>query len=114
MLDQPLSLLERFEPARGVIAYLAASIVSETDQTVYLLTGSDERLGVWINGERMVFNRGWRLAYRDQDWTPVKLKKGENPVLLKLGHGHESWRLYFRLADANGLPAQGIHYQGAH
>ena len=114
MSDQPLSLLERFVPARGVIAYLAASIVSETDQTVYLLTGSDERLGVWINGERLVFNRGWRLAYRDQDWVPVKLKKGANPVLLKLSHGHESWRLYFRLADANGLPAQGIKYQGAH
>jgi len=112
--DQPLSLLERFEPKRGVIAYLATSIVSDTDQTVYLLTGSDERLGVWINGERLVFNRGWRLAYRDQDWTPVKLKKGENPVLLKLSHGHESWRLYFRLADANGLPAQGVSYKGAH
>ena len=114
MSEQPLSLVEHFEPARAVIAYLAASIVSDTDQTVNLLTGSDERLNVAINGERLVFNRGWRLAYRDQDWTPVKLKKGENKVLIKLSHGSESWRLYFRLADANGLPAQGIHYKGAH
>ena len=114
MSDQALSLNGRFEPTRGVLAYLAASIVSETDQTVYLLAGSDERLGVWINGERLIFDRGWRLAYRDQDWTPVKLKKGENSVLVKMSHGHESWRLYFRLADANGLPAQGIRYKGAH
>jgi len=118
--DQAASLSEHFKPAPlGVIAYLAATIVSETDQTVYLLTGSDERLGIWINSECVVFNRGWRQAYRDQDWTPVKLKKGENPVLIKMGHGvkmgdigYDSWRLYFRLADANGLPAQGISYQG--
>ena len=61
------------------------------------------------------------LAYRDQDWTPVKLKQGENPVLIKMAHGvkmgdlgYDSWRLYFRLADANGLPAPGIRYRGAH
>jgi len=78
-------------------------------------------IGVWINGERVVFNRGWRQAYRDQDWTPVKLKQGENPVLIKMAHGvkmgdlgYDSWRLYFRLADANGLPAPGIRYRGAH
>ena len=111
--DQPLSLLERFDPARGVIAYLAAAIVSDADRTVYLLTGSDERLGVWVNGERLVFNRGWRLAYRDQDWTPVKLRKGENPILIKTSHGHEPWRLHFRLADEWGLPLDsGIQFKG--
>ncbi len=112
--EQPLSLVEHFEPARGVIAYLAASLVSDADRTVCLRTGSDERLGVWINGERLVYNRGWRLAYRDQDWTPVHLKKGTNPVLIKMSHGYESWRLYFRVTDGDGLPVAGVQYQGAH
>ncbi len=112
--EQQLSLGEHFDPSRGVIAYLAASLISDADRTVYLRTGSDERLGVWVNDERLIFSRGWRLAYRDQDWAPVKLKKGENPVLVKLSHGHESWRLYFRVTDENGLPAAGVQYQGAH
>ena len=110
--DQPLSLSERIEPSRGVIAYLAATLVSDADRTVNLFTGSDERLGVWVNGARVVFNRGWRLAYRDQDWAPLVLKKGPNPVLIKMAHGHESWRLYFRVADENGVPVPGVRYEG--
>jgi hypothetical protein len=110
----PTDLLGQFTPNRAVIAYLAATILSDRDQTVQLLTGGDERLAVWVNGQRVVYNKGYRLAFRDQDRVFITLKKGENPVLIKVAHGHESWRLYFRLADANGLPLrEGVRYKGA-
>jgi len=112
--DQPLDLLPRFDPARGVIAYLATTLVADADRQVQLLTGGDERLGVWVNGQRVAFSKGYRLAYRDQDRTLITLHKGENTVLLKLGHGYEQWRLYFRLADQYGLPVTGISYKGPH
>ena len=112
--DQPIEFRPVFKPNGGVMAYAAATIVSDADRTVQLLTGGDERLGVWVNGERVVFNKGYRLAYRDQDRMFLKLKKGENPVLLKLSHGFEAWRLYFRLADEWGLPLSGgVQYKGA-
>ncbi|HOF87460.1 MAG TPA: hypothetical protein PLZ36_05060 [Armatimonadota bacterium] len=112
--DQPVDLLAPFDPNRGVIAYLAATIVSDRDRTVQVMTGGDERLAVWVNGERVVYNNGYRLAYKDQDRAFVTLKTGENPVLLKVAHGHESWRLYFRLADEQGLPlTAGVSYAGA-
>ena len=112
--DHPVTLLGHFDPTRGVIAYAATTLVSDADRTVQLLTGSDERLGVWVNGQRVVWNKGYRLAYRDQNHATITLKKGENAVLLKLGHGYEQWRLYFRLADEYGLPITGVSYKGPH
>jgi hypothetical protein len=111
----PVDLNALFEPRQAVMAYAAASIVSETDRVVQLLVGTDERVAVWVNGERVIFSRGHRVCYRDQDRAFVTLRKGENPVLIKLSHGYEAWRLYFRLADEWGLPlAEGVHYLGAH
>jgi hypothetical protein len=112
--NQPVNLIGRFDPPRGIIAYAATTIISDSDRTVQLLTGGDERLGVWVNNQRVVWNKGYRLAYHDQDRTMIKLKKGENSVLLKLGHGYEQWRLYFRLADEYGLPITGVSYKGPH
>jgi hypothetical protein len=111
----PVNLLNAFAPNRSVIGYAATTIVSDRERTVQLLTGGDERLAVWVNGERVVFNKGYRLAYRDQDRVFITLKQGENSVLLKVAHGYESWQLYFRLADEYGLPITGgIHYKGPH
>ena len=112
--ESPVDLLPCFELNRGALAYLATTIVSDSDRTVQLLTGSSERLAVWVNGQRVIFNKGYRLPYRDQDRVMIKLKKGENPVLLKVSHGYEQWRLYFRLADENGLPLAGVSYKGPH
>jgi hypothetical protein len=102
--DQPVDLLPVFDPGVGVIAYATTIIESDRDRRVQLLTGGDERLGIWINDEPVLINRGYRLAYRDQDRTFIDLKEGENTVMLKLGHGYEAWRLYFRLADEWGHP----------
>ena len=112
---KPLDLLKLFRPNEGVMAYATATIVSDRDRRVQVLGGSDERLGVWINGEKVLYNRGWRVCYRDQNRGFVDLKKGENDVLIKLSHGYESWRLYFRLADEHGMPIEdGVYYVGAH
>ena len=112
MSGLPVDLRPMFRP-NAAMAYLAATIVSDADRTVQLLAGSDERLAVWLGGRRVLFNRGYRLAYRDQDRVFIPLKRGENNVLLKVSHGFECWRLYFRLADENGLPlGPGVSYRG--
>jgi len=113
--DQPFDLLPLFDPRDGVIAYASAIIVSDQERTVQLHTGGDERLAVWVNGERVIFNRGYRVAFKDQDRVQIKLNRGDNEVLVKLCHGYESWRLYFRLADEWGLPlTEGVWYRGQH
>jgi hypothetical protein len=113
--DKPMTLLGRFAPDKGVIAYACTTIISDRKRTVQLLTGSDERLGVWVNGQRVVFNRGYRMAYKDQDRNMIILQKGENSVMVKMGHGYEAWRMYFRLADEYGMPiTEGVSYKGAH
>lgn len=112
---QPLDLRQVFAPAQAVIGYLTATVVSDVERRVQILAGSDERLAVWVNGERVIFRRGHRLCYRDQDRAFVTLKPGRNALLLKQSHGYEAWRLYFRIADEYGLPIKdGLWYEGAH
>jgi len=107
----PVSLLNYLTPNKGVCAFAFTKITSDRKRTVTLYTGSDEFLTVWLNGVKVLTNPYYRAALKDQDKTPITLEKGENTVLVKLGHGWEGWNFYFRLGDAYGFPVtDGISY----
>jgi hypothetical protein len=98
-------------PNKGTTAYAWTSIVSDRERAVVLYTGSDESIAVWLNGEPVLRKKIYRAALKDQDKIPVKLKKGENTVLVKLSHGYEAWHLFFRLGDEYGFPiTEGITF----
>ena len=104
-----VNLLNLTTPNRGVTAYAWTRIVSDRERKVVLYTGSDESIAVWLNGEPVLSKKIYRAALKDQDKTPVKLKPGENTVLVKLSHGYEAWHLFFRLGDEYGFPvAEGV------
>jgi hypothetical protein len=108
----PIDMKPLMKPNDGVCAYLYGIIRSDRDREALLLTGSDEELAVWLNGARVFAHTDYyRSFYRDQDRTPVKLKQGDNPILLKLGHGWETWRTSVRLAQPDGMPlTEGITF----
>ena len=107
----PVNLLNFLTPNKGVAAFAYTKITSDRDRQVTLYTGSDEYMTVWLNGVKVLSNPHYRAALKDQDNTPITLKKGENTVLVKLAHGWEGWNFYFRLGDAYGFPVtDGIGY----
>ncbi|HOF87127.1 MAG TPA: hypothetical protein PLZ36_03345 [Armatimonadota bacterium] len=108
----PVDLKPLLAPHNGVCAYAYGIIRSDRDRAALLLTGSDEEMAVWLNGARVYAHTDYyRAFYRDQDRTPVTLKQGDNPVLVKLGHGWESWRFSMRLAQPDGMPlTEGITF----
>jgi hypothetical protein len=107
----PLNLLPLLKPNRAVTAYAYTKITSDRERDVILYTGSDESIAVWLNGAPVLTKKIYRAALKDQDKTPIHLRKGENTVLVKLSHGYEAWHLYFRLGDQYGFPvADGISY----
>ncbi len=101
---QAVNMLPLMTPNRGVTAYAWTTIVSDRDREVTLYTGSDESIAVWVNGKEVLRKSIYRASLKDQDKTPVSLKKGENTVLVKLSHGYEAWHLFFRLGDEYGFP----------
>ena len=97
--------------------YLYTTVISPSDQSVLMLVNNDDCAWVWVNGT---------LAFQDLESHPaegylgrtkVQLKKGENPVLVKVTQsdspdrtsGMESpnyWLFRLRLRESNHRPAE--------
>jgi CubicO group peptidase (beta-lactamase class C family) len=70
-------------------AYAQIRISEETD--ILLGVGSDDALKIWVNGE-VVFRKWTRRGlYINNDLVPVRLKKGNNEILIKIQNRGNSW-----------------------
>ena len=108
-----INLLDQVSPNRAVTVYAFTKITSDTERDVVMYTGSDESIAAWVNGQSVLAKKIYRASLKDQDKTPIHLRKGENTVLVKLSHGYEAWHFYFRLGDNYGFPiTEGIRYGG--
>jgi hypothetical protein len=97
-----------FNPADNVSAYAFTKIVSDRERDATLLTGSDDGIIVWLNGQKVQTQNVWRGAQMDSERVPVHLKAGENTVLVKVTQGGGGWGFFLRIADEFGLPIKGI------
>ena len=75
------------------IAYAFCWLYSEEDLKIYCYLGSDDSAKIWINGVS-VYDK-WlpegRSLIREQDNFTAKLKKGLNPVLIKVENLTGEW-----------------------
>ena len=95
-------------PPSNVAAYLACTILSPADRDATLGLGSDDGYVVWLNGQRVgaaLENRGAAL---DQERYRVKLRKGENRLLVKAVQEGGGWHLAARLTGPGGRPIPGL------
>jgi hypothetical protein len=80
--------------------YTVVKVPEDTDAVFRM--GSDAGLACWVNGERVHFAPAPRSLKVDQDSVKVRLKKGENRILLKIGQQSGPWGFCLRLTDAAG------------
>jgi alpha-mannosidase len=91
-LDPVLDL----QPLERAVAYAHVYVQSARVDTLLLLTGFDEQLGVWVNG-KPVLQRSDRRTHRfDDDTAEVELQKGWNSVLFKAVNFIGEWALSAR------------------
>ncbi len=98
-----LNLNELFgRQGNGLVAYAQAEIESEADKTVSLILGVADGAEVFLNGQRIATRVGKR------EWSDgnlrienVKLRKGQNRLVLKLSHTDSAWLLSARLQRAD-------------
>jgi len=101
-LDAVLDL----SPIERAVVYAHVYVHSERADTLQLLTGFDEQLAIWINGQlaqQRVERRNFRF---DDDTTPVALQKGWNSVLFKIVNQLGEWSLSARFIGSANLLVQ--------
>jgi hypothetical protein len=86
------------------VAYAYTTLVSDEDRDVVFLAGSDDGIKVWVNGEEVWRNNAFRPVVPDDDRFPVRLKAGDNTVLLKITQGGGGWGFCLRVTDLDGRP----------
>ena len=101
-LEGTVNLLPVFRRSQNVMAYGYTVVQVAEDTDAVLRMGSDAGLACWVNGERVHFAPAPRALKVDQDSVKVRLKKGENRILLKIGQQSGPWGFCLRITDAAG------------
>lgn len=98
-------------PAGGV-GYAHISLVSESEGAVELRMGTDDDARVYLRGEVVHRYDGARHAWEEQDIVPVRIRAGENPLLVKVCNRDSDWRFNLRITDAEGRSLVGAAETG--
>lgn len=96
---------ERLDDA---VAYAMTTLHAERDMDVVLALGSDDGAAVWINGEKVHENDVMRGYGSKQDFVPIRLRRGDNTVLIKITQAQGAWCFGAHVQTRDGLPAEGV------
>jgi len=84
------------QPSTNVVAYAYTVIKSKEAGKAILALGSDDGARIWLNGELVHDILVPRGVIKDNDMVTVALKKGENPLLVKVEQGGGGWGFALR------------------
>jgi len=100
----------------GKAGLAATYLYSPTEVDAYLLTGSNSRLKITLNGREVFRHWNDRNAQIDADTVAIHLEKGQNLLILTVTNSHMNlypfllggldmkWGFYARLTDQNFQP----------
>ena len=91
-------------PESDAVAYTVSVVSSDRARAAVLRTGTPGPLKVWLNGALITERNVVRVAAADQDASRVRLRKGENWLVVKTVVASGAWRLYTRFTDEQGRP----------
>lgn len=90
------------------VAYFRTTLTSPTAQDAVLHIGSDDGVKVWLNGQVVHSNNATRAMSPGQDKVKVRLRQGENTLLVKLTQGGGEWALCVRICSPDGRPLDNV------
>ena len=107
--DKPwLMGLDKFVGGSNRAAYLRTTVVSPKAQDALAELGSDDGVKVWLNGELVHANNASRGCNPGEDKFNVKLKEGENALMLKVTQGGSQWAACIRLRTPDGGELENV------
>ena len=99
------------DPTDGSAAYFWAIVVSPEERDVTIRFDSDDQGTVWFNGKQEYKHDRTSAERIDRYNFPVKLKQGENTILVKVCNSTQGWGFYFRITDDDGMPFNDLTYK---
>lgn len=93
------------------VGYLLCKVDADAERDVLLKTGSDDGIVVFLNGQRVYTKDVPRPLTVDEDTVPLRLRQGENELLLKVVQGGGNWQGVARLCDAAGRAVPGVRFR---
>lgn len=90
------------------VAYARTVLIRDTEIDAIMELGSDDGVKVWLNGELVHRNNISRGVAPAQDKVPVRLKQGENSVMLKITQGSGDWGFCMRVVNTDGSSMTGL------
>ncbi len=91
----PNDLLQLYPLKTWAACCLYREIEVDADTEMPASFGSDDTLVVSLNGKRIVASPEHRGCAPDQNLATLKLKKGKNELVIKIGQGDGDWAFYF-------------------
>lgn len=93
------------------VAYAMIDVVSPDDREAQFRFSSDDGSKIWLNGDNVWTLNMHTPAYFDIRKVTVKLKKGNNRILVKVCNTVGDWGFFLRVTDENGDGMQDIRFQ---
>ncbi|MBF0252461.1 MAG: hypothetical protein HQL29_01465 [Candidatus Omnitrophica bacterium] len=97
-----VNLSDLFMKKDFVRAYALTWVYSPASRPVLIRVGSDDGAVMWVNGNVVMDNLESKPARVDDDIVRSHLKKGWNPILLKVTQFWGGWGFYLRITDPRG------------
>jgi HEAT repeat protein len=99
-----VNLIDHLDQASGACGYGFATITLAEDVDAVIRCGSDDGIKIWVNGQSVLERDVDRGMAIDQDLAPVKLKQGENKILVRVNQGGGGWMFVLRVTKPDGSP----------
>lgn len=92
------------------VAYCGGFLWLPEEKEVVVRFSANDKARVWIGGTLILEQSDSKQAMRDTETVRVTLKKGWNPVLVKVVNERRIWGFYFYLTDHDGMPLEGFEW----
>ena len=90
------------------VAYAFCQLVSPKEQQIILKIRSNDGVRAWLNEKMVHDHHVGRTIDSQEDQVAVLLKKGNNPLLVKVDQGGGAWGLSVKVAGEDGQPLKDI------
>lgn len=97
-------------PRVQVLGYVLTYVHSPVAQDATLCVGASKAVKLWFNDRLAWASELERGFVPDQMTLPVRLQRGFNKLLVKVGVENGRWRLAVRVTDPRGRPVEGLTY----
>ena len=99
-----VDLSEFVSPHRGVVIYGLTTFDSPRARDAVLSLAVDGAYRVWLNGEPVGIHETHVGGFAVRDEVPVRLRRGENTLLIKVATEQTAAGWHARVVDAQGRP----------